>query len=276
VTAPAPPDGGGDTSPPGSTPPGRAPAPPPVAGDGAPPAEASPPPGLGEAPPGGGQRVGAEHVTTGDADGLFGDLGPPDGPLWQYILNWINPWPQDSHEDANALGDAWMDAATAVEALIGQVSAAVSAIDAAWPDPAGRVYVRQISTFIDSLWGVHAAMVELAGKAYDYARELFETKAQIIIEVSSNAAGFISLGGAGTFLGRLFGKWVAKRLASLIANKIAQFGARAAAAVTRRPPGRLAPMLGNLATHGLKEGAKEGFQEAAVDTGGQLAAMNLG
>jgi hypothetical protein len=215
-------------------------------------------------------------VTTGDADGLFGDLGPPDGPLWQYILNWINPWPQDSHEDANALGDAWMDAANAVEALIGQVSAAVSAIDAAWPDPAGRVYVRQISTFIDSLWGVHAAMVELAGKAYDYARELFETKAQIIIEVSSNAAGFISLGGAGTFLGRLFGKWVAKRLASLIANKIAQFGARAAAAVTRRPPGRLAPMLGNLATHGLKEGAKEGFQEAAVDTGGQLAAMNLG
>src|SRR5690606_31819434 len=98
----------------------------------------------------------------------------------------------------------------------------------------------------------------------------------IIIEVSSNAAGFISLGGAGTFLGRLFGKWVAKRLASLIANKIAQFRARAAAAVTRRPPGRLAQLVGKPATHGLKAGAKEGFQEAAVDAGGQLAAMNLG
>src|SRR5690606_41892425 len=110
--APAPPDGG-DTTPVGSPPPGRAPAPPPVADGGGPPAEAAQPPEVGKAPPGGGERVGAEHVSTGDFEGLFGDLGPPGGPLWEYILNWINPWPQDSHSDANALGDAWMDAANA-------------------------------------------------------------------------------------------------------------------------------------------------------------------
>ncbi|WP_028851777.1 hypothetical protein [Thermocrispum municipale] len=251
-----------------------------MADGGGPPAEAAQPPEVGKAPPGGGERVGAEHVSTGDFEGLFGDLGPPGGPLWEYILNWINPWPQDSHSDANALGDAWMDAANAVEALIQQAGAAASAIATAWPDAAGQMYVQRTRTFIESLWGVHAAMVQLANLAYDYARELFETKAQIVIEVLANTAGFVGLGGAGTFLGRFFGKLVAKHLASFIANKIAQFGARAAAAMLRRPPGRLAPLGGDLVTnalkHGVKEGIKEGAQEAAVDTGGQLAAMTFG
>src|SRR5690606_22753811 len=126
-----------------------------------------------------------------------------------------------------------------------QAGAAASAIATAWPDAAGQMYVQRTRTFIESLWGVHAAMVQLANLAYDYARELFETKAQIVIEVLANTAGFVGLGVAGTFLGRFFGKLVAKHLSSFIANKIAQFGARAAAAMLRRPPGRLAPLGGD-------------------------------
>src|SRR5690606_42129790 len=86
---------------------------------------------------------------TGDFEGLFGDLGPPGGPLWEYILNWINPWPQDSHSDANALGDAWMDAANAVEALIQQAGAAASAIATQWPAAAGQMYVQRTRTFTE-------------------------------------------------------------------------------------------------------------------------------